>query len=284
MCRIAAILTTILALAGSEHARAQIVNVESDLIQDFQVVPGGRYDGAVVLNNQGDEPASMVLYLNDYFRDRPDNIRFTDPGEDPHERSNLHWLSLSETVVTLDPHERRSIRFSIQVPSSNELTAGSGTYWASILVESLESQRKRAANLTPVKSRKFQVSLVSSYRTAIMITTSLADPGMPAMTFLGVSTHRATDGHRLTVDLRNDGSTAVMDARLWVEVFDSVGRKAAELDLDRLRVMLPGNSYRREVVLDEGVFGPGTYRCVVVVDTGADALYGTQASFALTTP
>lgn len=263
-------------------AFGQVVSVESPLVQEFQVEVGKPASGSLTLANMSDEPASVVLYINDYFRREPGTIDFTEPGSEPHLRSNAAWVALSESIVQLQPNERRNIGFTIRVPHHSELVNPSGTFWSALLVESLESYRRRTAPVALSARPQFNVSVTTSYRTAIVLATTIPSPEAASVAFLDVAARQAASGHLLQIDLRNNGTSAIRNGRAWVEVFDIEGRKRAEIALDELQLMLPGNAYRREVLLPGDQFGRGLYRCLVVLDAGADSMFGTQATIRLT--
>lgn len=263
-------------------AFGQVVSVESPLVQEFQVEAGRQTSGSLTLANMSDEPASVVLYINDYFRREPGTIDFTEPGSEPHLRSNAAWVALPEPVVQLQPHERRNVGFTIHVPHRSELANPAGTFWSALLVESLESYRRRTSPAVVPRTPQFNVSVTTAYRTAIVLATTIPSPDEASVSFLDVAARQAASGHLLQIDLRNNGTSAIRNGRAWVEVFDIEGRKRAEIALDELQIMLPGNAYRREVQLPGDQFGRGLYRCLVVLDAGADSMFGTQATIRLT--
>ena len=253
--------------------------MESPLVQEFTVEPGSSHTGSVTLLNLSDQPASVIVYVNDFFQSSPGEASFSDPRGSTHGRSNASWLGITEPIVQLQPLERRTVNVSIQVPTS----PGSprGTYWSAVMVESMESYRRRTSPTAAGSAARYSMTMTTSYRTAIIFATTMPDSESKSISFLGVSTRPTTDGHLLQVDLRNNGTTAIRGGRSWVEVYDVEGRKRAEIELDPFQILLPGNTYRRDVQLAGDQLGRGFYRTLVVVDAGPDAMFGTQATIRL---
>lgn len=192
-----------------------------------------------------------------------------DTGGDPDwtlatvNRSNIDWIDVPETSLTLAPGEQRSLEFTIATPED-----ASGTTWSALFIQA-------APSVSTVEGAQ----LVSIYRTAIKVFVTVPGTGRAAGEVTSVFVD-ADGGATPSVSFvfANTGNT-LLTATGNVSIVDTVGSVVREAISEDLQV-LPGGTRSASVDLsDAPPLPPGVYQAIVSVDYGGDHLAGGVRAF-----
>lgn len=202
----------------------------------------------LTVENQGDEPLELAVYLSDYDRTDAGDHRYVPFGEHPGTCEGR--LEVFPDQLALEAGEKGEVRLRMQ--------PGPGTCWAMIFVE------KRT--LTPsgiTMAQRIGVKLVAESAEATREGRVLA---MAADT---------TAQPAALVAFENQG-TGQLDVTGEIEVRDLSGEVVGVVKMEPFSV-LPGHQRRVRVPLDSVDLAPGRYILVAVLDFGAEYLAGGQA-------
>lgn len=255
------ILTAAL-LVGAAPAAAQ-VSVVSGTLAEHAAAPGERYSGTIRVRNAGAEPRQARVSAADY-RFLADGHTFYDqPGTTP--RSNAGWVRFSPSQLTLAPGEEATVAYTVAVPADEALR---GSYWSVLLVEAVQE--------APAAVQSGRVGIAPTIRYAVQLATHV---GQAERGIALEGAHLTTDGgaKALQVDVVNTGAQADR-LELRMDLFDAEGAPAGRLTSTR-GLVYPGSSIRQR--FDLASLPPGTYRALLVVDTGSDQVFGAEYTLRL---
>lgn len=244
---------------GASTSRAQLTLVSS-LENDHDVLPGGSYSGSIILRNPTSIPREALIYRRDALYSES-GTKYPDPGAHP--RSNASWLSLSAASVVLAPQEEIRLAYSISVPDSDSIY---GTYWSVLMVETTVVSPS-AENFSDD-----QIRLGVKFRYAVQVATHVEGGSFSAkMDRFDVE---EANGGEPVVDLvlRNDGDR-MGRPDVWIELYDATGTLVGRFDGIKKR-LYPNSRIRQRIGLDS--VPRGQYTAIVIVDAGADELFGAQ--------
>jgi hypothetical protein len=257
-----AFLATVAATTSTAHAQ---VALQSGRINLRTAVPGETYVGALVLKNSSDEPQEAKLYLTDYYTNANDSTVYGEPGSSA--RSNARWVSMSSTQVILPPNASLTVSFNVSVPSNQSL---SGSYWSMVMIEGVPAGSP-GSNLPGAKQG--QLGLITKIRYAAQIVTDIKPGATREARFEAPANLLAKDSTRaFQFDLKNTGTLAFVP-RFTLELYGADGSHVKTLAAER-ELLYPTTSLRQRFVL--GRLPAGSYRAVVTVDAGEDAVFGAQ--------
>ncbi|WP_420456199.1 hypothetical protein [Rubrivirga sp.] len=258
--RLAALL--VLALAGSAQAQ---ISVRSALSDDREVSAGTVYRGEVTVANETATAQQAKVYLRDYSFQADGTNVYGEPGTSA--RSNAAWVRFGPAVVTLAPGETRAVQYAVTVPAD----APAGSSWSLLMVESVPPDAPESTLGDAPAAPRYGVRPVMRY--GVQLATHVRGDAPVEVTFSGAELVRDEAGARgLRVDVANTGGRMVRP-EVWAELFDAAGTSHGRVEGARSRIY-PGTSVRQRIRL--GDLPPGTYRALVVVDAGADDVYGAE--------
>lgn len=237
--------------------------VLNGLTHENQIQPGESYRGVIEVQNTGDTEKGVRVYLRDYWFSYKGESRH-DPGGTL-ERSNAGWINFNPELLNLDPGEKATIDFEVQVPENDSLR---GTYWSVIMVEGISK---------PDTTRKAGVTINTAIRYAVQIVTNIGNSGTRDIQFLGLDFARESENNVLNVFIENTGER-LLRPELALELFDETGNSAGIVKADARKVY-PGTSVG--ISLDLEGIKPGNYTGVLVADCDEDHIFGTNVSFEL---
>jgi hypothetical protein len=250
------------------EAAAQI-SVVGELSNDKDARPGEKYEGAVSVRNDSNEPQEVKVYQTDYMFFRDGTNTYGEPGTVP--RSNAKWITFSPSFVTVPPLSTVTISYSVDVPQDTPAMKLVGSYWSMLMVEGIaKGSAESAAQQDP---KKAQMGIRQTIRYGIQIATHIAETGTKKINFVDAKLIPDEKGKRyLQVDLENTGELWIRP-EVYVELFDDQGASKGKFSGVRYR-MYPGTSVRQMIDLTSAA--AGSYKALVVVDAGGEDVYGAE--------
>ena len=239
------------------------VSVISSTLEERQAAPGERYAGTVRLRNTSGQPQQARVYQTDYRFLADGRTFYEQPGTAP--RSNAPWVTFNPSQLTLAPGEEATVAYTVAVPAGGEVR---GSYWSVLMVETAAPQAAASAR---------GVGITPSIRYAVQVATHVGQ-AQRRIAFEGARLSGAEGGARaLEVDVVNTGEQADR-LELRVDLFDAEGSPAGRLTSTR-GLVYPGTSIHQR--FDLASLPPGTYRALLVVDTGSDEVFGAEYTLKL---
>ncbi len=265
-------VAVLMACAIPSTAAGQL-SLVSPAVEERSIGPGASYSGSIVVENLGREPQEIVVYQTDY-RFLADGRSFYDPPGTG-ERSNAPWTRVTPARLVVQPGRQEAIAYTVTVPPG--VPSPSGTYWSIIMVEGVPSRAidSRQGSGAP----EVQVGISTRVRYAVQIATHLVAPGKTDAAFgdpeiLGIP----TGDRALFFTLTNSGERAYRPA-IRLELYDEATGSPAGVFRQQRGLLYPGTALRQEFDLT-GV-PRGSYKALVVVDTGRDDVFGAQYTLRL---
>jgi hypothetical protein len=265
--RILAFAVGLICVSAVSHAA---IIVTGSLTHEYEVAPGGSYEGSIDVLNQGNGAQEVKAYQTDYSFSADGKVLYGDPGILP--RSNARWIVVSPRQFTIPPNEIVTVRFTVQVPNDAGMK---GTYWSVVMVEPVSPGSPESSASGPKKDTGVGISQVLRY--AVQIVTHIGASGSRQLKFSQLQLAAEKDTRVLLVDVQNTGERWLRGT-MWVDLYDSGGKHLAKIDGGRQR-MYPGTSVRFSVDL-VGV-QPATYKALIVVDCGGDDVFGANVNLVL---
>lgn len=99
----------------------------------FSTNPGSSQTQQVYIKNKGASEQSFIFNLVDWLTDENSEVKYFEPGTTA--RSCADWLTVSPSVVDLQPNESATVNVTMLVPE-DEMS----TKWAMLFVESAKEQ------------------------------------------------------------------------------------------------------------------------------------------------
>lgn len=261
--RILSLVLLFLLMAVFHPARAGVA-VINGLSHEATHSPGEKTRGKIEIQNTSETPTAVKLSQADYWFSHQGESRYDEPGTNL--RSNAPWISLSDLLVNLGPHEKKTIEFEVVTPAADTL---SGTFWSVILVEEI-------APPDTLPSRR-GVSITTVTRYAVQIITHIGATGTYDLHFDQLTLTREQGVPGLNVAISNPGTRALRP-EVSLELIDARGQSLGVVKADRKRIY-PGTSVSFRLVLPATT--PGQYTGMLVADCDEDHLYGTQVNLDL---
>ncbi len=173
--------------------RAGIV-VLNGLSHTHKVENGKVYRGKIALENNGKQPQSVKLFLQDFTYQSNGTIYYSAP--DTHARTNSGWIRMNTNLVSLKAKEKTEIFYEITVPDQ---VSGPGSYWSAIMVEPVEEIKP--------EENALGVSITSVIRYAIQVITDInTEKAKPELKFEGVKMEKENGKRFLNVAVANKGN------------------------------------------------------------------------------
>lgn len=99
----------------------------------FSTNPGSSQTQQVFVKNKGTSEQSFIFNLADWLTDENSEIKYFEPGSTA--RSCAEWVTVTPSVVSLQPNESATVNVTMLVPE-DEMS----TKWAMLFVESAKEQ------------------------------------------------------------------------------------------------------------------------------------------------
>lgn len=173
--------------------RAGIV-ILNGLSHTYKVENGKVYRGKIAIENNGKQPQSVKLFLQDFTYQSDGTIHYSAPGA--HARTNSGWIRMNTNLVSLKAKEKTEIFYEITVPDQ---VSAAGSYWSIIMVEPVEEIKP---DETPSG-----VSITSVIRYAVQVITDIGiEKAKPELKFEGVKMEKENGKRFLNVAVANTGN------------------------------------------------------------------------------
>lgn len=204
----------------------------------YQTDKGQIYKGKIEIQNTGDSPQSVKLYLQDLTYSYDGTIQYSEPSTN--KKTNTNWIKLNSNLVNLKQKEKTEIYYEITVPDSISLP---GSYWSTIIVEPVDE-------LVPFDN-KAGVQITSIVRYAIQIITNYSTQNLkPALLFKHIEVNQSTPKKLVKVALENTG-LLFCKPTTSIEIYNKTsGEKVAHL-FSQAMGLLPGTSKYYPIEVDE---------------------------------
>lgn len=243
------------------------LRVREGLTREFTVSSDETVESEIIIENTGDEPREVKVYLRDYFYNRDGITKYRQPGTT--ERSNAGWLQLNpEEKVTVPPQSETAVNYTIDIPDDETLY---GTYWSMLMVEPEEEIELFA---DPEEGLQVRTGVRQISRYGIQIRTNIEDTGSQELSVLDrrVIEDPEEDKTYLELDLENTGERWFkVDIR--AEFYDQEGYFKKELEGPAAR-LYPGTSVRRRIEITD--IEPGAYQVLVIFSGAEDQVWGAR--------
>lgn len=256
-----ALVAVALTLPATVEAQTrQGLSVIGSMHHGYQVAPGERIEGSVVLRNTTDETLDVRVYLQDVVQLAGDD-RYSPPGSHP--RSLGPWVAVGQSLASIGPGQTETIPYTIAVPD----TLDPGTSWGALVVEQDRIVMQRVEMAAQADQPARSITLNQRFRHAVVLTAT-RDGATGEVALADVSLVAGVDHVLLRVLVENPGGT-LSRARIWLDLFDAGGAKTATLHGADL-VILPSGVASGKIPI-AGV-PPGTYQGVLFVEGPAGVL------------
>lgn len=243
-------------LLSSYYAFAGLV-VNNGLTHIYQVQSGNLIKGKIEIENSGEKPLDIKIYLQDLAYNASGTTYYTDPsGKD---RSNAGWINLTTNIITINAKEKKNIDYTIQVPTH---PLQQGSYWSAIMVEPTSA-------LSPTPKSTSQLSIQSVVRYSIQIITNIqTDDLKPSIQFDSIQVKNQNNGIRtLHLAISNTGILYFRPTAI-IELYNqNTSEKVGSFSSIPMGI-LPGNS--KTFLIDLSKILPGKYSAVLMATDGAD--------------
>lgn len=258
-------------MLAASPAHAQI-SVQGKTIRESDARPGDTYSGSFVIVNSSSEPQEAKLYQTDYFTSADGTNSYGPAGASS--RSNGKWVSFSGSSIILPPQSSREIAFSVAVPADQALA---GTYWSMVMVEGVP--RTSAESSQPFRTQPtVQAAVVTRIRYAVQVVTHVGPATKPEARFAAPTVRATKEGSKvLAFDVLNAGIRSFAPS-FTLELYSEDGARVKSAAAIR-EITYPGTSLRQQ--FDLGALPTGTYRALVTMDAGHDAVFGAQYTLKL---
>lgn len=255
-------------LMPTRTVAAQLAVTSANVIE-HPARPGDRLEGFIDVRNASAQEQEVRVYQTDYRFSADGSSDFAEPGTTP--RSNAPWITLSPSRFRIGAGSTMRVGYTVNVPKQGA-TPLAGSFWSAVMVEAIAPGT--AESSLRASSARVKVGVQVAIRQAIQIDVNVEGPSVHTEMRLGNSalTSGAGGQRELALDAVNTGEIAVRPV-LRIELFDEAGHRVARSE-QRRGLIYPGSSVRQRFAL--GAIPKGTYRAVVVADTGGDDLFGAR--------
>ncbi len=249
------------ALAALSTPLGAQVSVISSTLEERPATPGERYTGTVRVRNTSTQPQVARIYQTDYRFLADGRTFYEQPGTAP--RSNAPWVRFNPAQLTLAPGEEAAVAYEVAVPAGMR-----GSYWSVLMVETAQPE--------PVRTAQRGVGITPGIRYAVQLATHVGQAER-RIALEGARLTGETGSRALEVNVSNTGEQADR-LELRVDLFDADGAPAGRLSSSR-GLVYPGTSIHQRFELP--ALPAGTYRALLVVDTGSDEVFGAEYTLKL---
>ncbi|MBE0479812.1 MAG: hypothetical protein IBX68_02415 [Dehalococcoidia bacterium] len=203
--------------------------------QEVEVEAGEYVSEYVYIENQGDHPVLVSLYVADFTVRADGTFVFTEPGHGTYSAST--WIALDMSETRVGPGERVEIPVHIAVPED----AGPGGHYAAVFVEMPSGPAESGVSISTRIPSLFYIT-VDSERGVI------ATAEIHRLVYPAIATGKPVE---TGVVLRNTGNVHLtIAARAYFKDMWGVG---SELDLGQM-VLLPGGEGTLRAFWDDSPF------------------------------
>jgi hypothetical protein len=267
-----AVIAAIAAMVMITTRAAAQVSVQGNTVRERETQPGETYTGSFAIVNSSAEPQEAKLYQTDYRTNADGSNLYGAPGSTA--RSNARWITFGATSVVIPPRSSKEVPFTVTVPTGQPLA---GSYWSMLMVEGV-ARGSAESTLPPAQRNTVQAAFLTRIRYAVQIVTHVGTATKPEARFVAPGVSVSKDGSRvLHFDVVNTGIQSFFPA-FTLELYAQDGTRVKTASATR-EITYPGTSLRQQ--FDLGPVPAGTYRALVTMDAGNNAVFGAQYTLKL---
>ena len=248
------------------------LRVKEGLTREFTVSTSDTIDKKISIENTGNEPQDVKVYLRDYFYNREGITKYREPGTTY--RSNADWIQLNpEKAVTVPPQSETNINYTINVPDDDGLY---GTYWSMIMVEPEEAIELLE---DPEGGIEVQTGIRQISRYGVQIRTNIGDTGTEKLSVMDTRVIQTSEEGKtyLELDLENKGERWFR-IELRSEFYDKEGYLKTKVEGPSAS-LYPGTSVRRRMEITD--IDPGDYQVLVIFEGREDQVWGARYNLSI---
>ena len=241
-----------LAIGWPVTAAAFQARISRPVVQET-LAAGGVATGRIEIENQGESPLSLAVYLEDweYLEGGSGDKRFSPPGSSPWSASS--WISFYPQRLELSGREKGAVDYTIRVPAD-----ASGGRYAVLFFESL---------LTRSQPDQTGVTVQYTGRLGVLFEVEVAGSVERAGEVTGLKIGRPDEDRPLALSysFSNTGNVAARP-KAFFNITDETGRYFGRGEFNQLYTF-PGRSGSAKTEWT-GNLPPGDYTVLLTVDLG----------------
>ena len=258
----------LLLLIPTQWLAAQELKVYSELRRQQTLSPGETYQGSIRMENIGEQPMVVKVFQQDYFYDVQQRKVYNTRIQA--ERSNRSWITFKPDYLELQPNREAIVDFIVTVPHSTLEQPLEGTYWSMLVVQPAPLEETDTP-LMLIKGQKIRRQI----QYGIQMVTHIANTGVKDISVEDTWVEADEEGKtNFYAVLRNKG-TLGFKSDIAIELYNEQGQSNGKID-GMPAFIYPGCAVLKKIELPE--LASGTYPSLLLVDGGADALFGMQVN------
>nr|NQU93277.1 hypothetical protein [Bacteroidota bacterium] len=229
----------------------------------FNVNPGASQTQQIFVRNKAKTEQSFIFNLADWLTDEMGEVKYFNPGTTG--RSCAEWITITPSLVSLQPNESVRVNVTMLVPNDNP-----STKWAVVFVESAEEKTGPTAI-----DKDIQMGLKVSARIAIPIYQSPSGNTLYKGTIEGLTESVGDDGARSYNSVVINVGDKILNCKIFFTILSL--ETAEEFTSDPIEFsLLPESNKNVEYKLEEPL-EKGRYTVTAILDYGYnDELEGIQ--------
>jgi len=246
----------------SVNANAQELEVTPGTLM-FNTNPGSSQTQQIYVRNKAKTEQSFIFNLADWLTDEQGEVKYFSPGTTG--RSCADWITVSPSLVTLQPNESVRVNVTMLVPNDNP-----STKWAVLFVES-------AVEKTGAKAidKDVQMGLQVSVRIAVPIYQSPDANTLFKGTIDGLTETIEDDGNRTFKSQVINLGDKILNCKVYFTISNL--ETAEEFTSNPTEFSLLPESNKNVEFTTEKPLGKGRYSVAAILDYGFnDELEGIQ--------
>lgn len=220
----------------------------------FSVNPGASQTQQIFVRNKANTEQSFIFNLADWLTDEMGEVKYFNPGTTS--RSCADWITITPTLVSLQPNESVRVNVTILVPNDNP-----STKWAVLFVESAEEKTGPTAI-----DKDIQMGLNISARIAIPIYQSPSGNTLYKGTIEGLVETIEEDNSRSYKSLVINVGDKVLNCKIFFTIMSL--ETAEEFTSDPVEFSLLPESNKSVVYHLEKPLKKGLYTVTAILDYG----------------
>jgi hypothetical protein len=243
----------VIALLYFHQVDAQELEVSPGTLS-FATNPGSSQTQQITLKNKGNTEQSYIFNLNDWLTDDEGNVKYFPPGTTA--RTCADWITVSPSLVTLQPNESARVNVTMLVPNDDY-----STKWAVLFAQSAVEQTGPAA-----VDKEMALGVQLALRIAISIYQSPESNQLYKGTIEGLTEEIGEEGSRTYKSQVINLGDKILNCKVYFIISNL--ETAEEISSDPIEFsLLPDASNNVEFTLGEPLV-KGRYSVAAILDYG----------------
>lgn len=229
----------------------------------YEVNPGSSQTQQVFVRNKGNTEQSYVFNLADWLTDENGEVKYFEPGTI--NRSCAEWITVTPSVVTLQPNESARVNVTMLVPNDDM-----STKWAMLFVESAKEQTGPKAI-----DKDVQMGLTVSARIAVPVYQSPPSNTLYKGTIEGLTQTADDQGNMMFESQVINLGDKILNCKVYFTIMNL--DNAEETVSEPIEFSLLPESSKMVEYVPEKELKKGNYSVTAILDYGFnDELEGVQ--------